>query len=72
MAPYQVTLANSEQVWENLYGKAMKRKVGTLKVGDRVRLNKNLDHLRKVIYRAGPKECLWCKNYVQVKFQCTK
>ena len=36
MAPYQVTLANSEQVWENLYGKAMKRKVGTLKVGDLV------------------------------------
>ena len=37
MALEQVTLANSEQVWENLYGKAMKWKVGTLKVGDRVR-----------------------------------
>ena len=47
MAPEQVTLANSEQVWENLYGKAMKRKVGTLKVGDRVRLNKKFRPFKK-------------------------
>lgn len=47
MAPDQVTLANSEQVWENLYGKAMKRKVGTLKVGDRVRLNKKFRPFKK-------------------------
>ena len=49
MALEQVTLANSEQVWENLYGKlkAMKRKVGTLKVGDRVRLNKKFRPFKK-------------------------
>ena len=37
MAPDQVTLANSEQVWENFYGKTKKRKIGKLKVGVRVR-----------------------------------
>ena len=47
MAPEQVTLANSEQVWENLYGKAMKRKVGMLKVGDHVRLNKKFRPFKK-------------------------
>ena len=48
MAPDQVNLANSEQVWQNLYGKnKRKRKVGTLKVGDRVRLNKKVRSFKK-------------------------
>ena len=42
MAPNQVTLANTPQVWNNLYGKerVTKKNVLPLKVGDRVRLNK--------------------------------
>ena len=48
MAPDQVNLANSEQVWQNLYGKnKRKRNVATLKVGDRVRLNKKVRSFKK-------------------------
>ena len=42
MAPDQVTVKNEEQVWKNLYAKRLKGKPvkPTLKVEDRVRLNK--------------------------------
>lgn len=49
MAPDQVTLANSEDVWETLYGKKKKGKLKKpqLKVGDRVRLNKKFRQFKK-------------------------
>ena len=39
-APNQVTLTNTPEVWETLYGKKGKWKKPLFKVGDRVRLNK--------------------------------
>jgi len=47
MAPDQVTSANSEDVWETLYGKKGKFKKPQLKVGDRVRLNKKFRQFKK-------------------------
>jgi len=49
MAPDQVTLANSEDVWETLYGKkkGKKSRKPQLKVGDRVRLNKKFRQFKK-------------------------
>ena len=50
MAPDQVTLANSEDVWETLYGKKEKGKKSRkppLKVGDHVRLNKKFRQFKK-------------------------
>ena len=48
MAPNQVTEANSLQVYENLYGKKDEKfKKPTLKVGDRVRLNKKFRTFKK-------------------------
>jgi len=50
MAPNQVTLGNSEDVWETLYGKKKKGKTSRrppLKVGDRVRLNKKFRQFKK-------------------------
>ena len=46
-APDQVTLANSEEVWETLYGKKGKFKKPQFKVGDRVRLNKKFRVFKK-------------------------
>ena len=46
-APDQVTLANSDDVWESLYGKKGKVKRPSLKVGDRVRLNKKFRPFKK-------------------------
>ena len=42
MAPKDVTFENTPKVWETLYGKKLRQKqqVPSLKVGDRVRLNK--------------------------------
>ena len=49
MAPDQVTLENSEKVWENLYGtlEIKKPKKPSLKVGDRVRMNKKFRQFKK-------------------------
>ena len=49
MAPDQVTLENSEKVWENLYGtlEIKKPKKSSLKVGDRVRMNKKFRQFKK-------------------------
>ena len=48
MAPDGVTIANSAQVWDRLYGKRLKRTQRVhLKVGDRVRLNKKLRTFKK-------------------------
>ena len=49
MAPDQVTVQNEEQVWKNLYAKRLKvkRTRPTLKVGDRVRLNKKYRIFKK-------------------------
>ena len=48
MAPNQVTKANSAQVYENLYGnKEKKIRKPTLKVGDRVHLNKKFRLFQK-------------------------
>ena len=47
MAPDQVTLANSEDMWETLYGKKGKIKKPQLKVGDRLRLNKKFRQFKK-------------------------
>ena len=49
MAPDQVTVQNEEQVWKNLYVKRLKvkRTRPTLKVGDRVRLNKKYRIFKK-------------------------
>jgi len=47
MAADQVTLANSKDVWETLYGKKGKFKKPQLKVGDRVRLNKKFRQFKK-------------------------
>jgi len=50
MAPNQVTLDNSEDVWETLYGKKKKGKTSRrppLNVGDRVRLNKKFRQFKK-------------------------
>jgi len=47
-APDQVTLANSEDVWETLYGKTKrKQRRPSLNVGDRVRLNKKFRPFKK-------------------------
>jgi len=40
MAPDQVTWKNEKAVWKRLYVKPRKKRTPTLKVGDRVRLNK--------------------------------
>ena len=47
MAPSQVSLANSVDVWETLYGKKGKIKKPSLKVKDRVRLNKKFRQFKK-------------------------
>ena len=47
MAPDQVTLTNSDDVWENLYGKKGKVKRPSFRVGDRVRLNKKFGPFKK-------------------------
>ena len=47
MAPDKVTLANSQQVWKFLYSKKNRVRKPTLKVGDRVRLNKNFRQFKK-------------------------
>lgn len=47
MAPDKVTLANSQQVWESLYGKKNRVRKPTLNVGDRVRLNKKFRQFKK-------------------------
>ena len=47
MAPDQVTSANSEDVWETLYGKKGKFKKPQFKVGDRVRLNRKFRQFKK-------------------------
>ena len=47
MAPNQVSLANSADVWETLYGKKGKVKRPSFKVGDRVRLNKKFRPFKK-------------------------
>jgi len=47
MAPDQVTSANSEDVWETLYGQKGKFKKPQLKVGDRVRLKKKFRRFKK-------------------------
>lgn len=48
MAPDGVTIANSAQVWDRLYGKRLKRTQRVhLKVGDRVRLNKKFRTFKK-------------------------
>ena len=47
MAPDKVTLANSQQVWESLYGKKNRVRKPTLKVGDHVRLNKKFRQFKK-------------------------
>ena len=46
-APDQVTLANSNDVWETLYGKKGKVKRPSLKVGDCARLNKKFRPFKK-------------------------
>ena len=47
MAPTQVTLANSADVWETLYGKKGKFKKPVFKVRDRALLNKKFRHFKK-------------------------
>lgn len=49
MAPDKVTLENSPDVWNQPYGKQdfKRRKRPTLKVGDRVRMNKNFRQFKK-------------------------
>ena len=48
MAPNQVTEANNQQVYENLYGKTAKKiKKPALKIGDHVRLNKKFRLFKK-------------------------
>jgi len=49
MAPDQVTLGNSEDVWETLYGKkkGKKSRRPPLKVSDHVRLNKKFRQFKK-------------------------
>ena len=46
-APNQVTLTNTPEVWETLYGKKGKWKKPLFKVGDRVRLNKKLQAVQE-------------------------
>ena len=47
MAPNQVTLTNSADVWETLYGKKGEVKKPSFRVGDRVRLNKKFRPFKK-------------------------
>ena len=64
MAPNQVTLENSEQVWDNLYGKAKKPKKPALKQGDCARLNKKFRTFEKG-YLPG-----WTEEVFVVRAEC--
>ena len=55
MAPYQVTEANSSEVYANLY-KNKKVKKPALKVGDRVRLNKKFRLFKKAYFPGWTEE----------------
>ena len=60
MAPEKVTLVNSEQVRENLYGKTLRKaEKPTLKVGDRVRLNKKFRPFKKSYLPGWTEQVLW-------------
>ena len=51
MAPEKVTLENSPEVWNALYGRMItKPKKPRLKVGDRVRLNKKFRPFKKSLF----------------------
>ena len=49
MAPNQVNFKNEKEVWDHMYGKRLSRKPqkGSLKVKDRVRLNKKFRQFKK-------------------------
>ena len=59
MAPNQVTLANSTELWETLYGKESKSRNPPSKLGIMQDSTRNLERSRKGIYLVGPKKCLW-------------
>ena len=67
MAPNKVTVENSSDVWESLYGKRLKRsQPAQLMVGDRVRLNKKFRTFKKS-YLPGWTEEVFIVDVVKAK-----
>ena len=65
MAPDKVTLENSLDVWNQLYGKqdVKHRKRPTLKVGDRVRMNKKNRQFKKGLLTWMDRRSVCRKNH---------